>query len=391
MRIILAILTLAVFTACTADLPAAQIVLRSTAEISGPIVRLGDVANIAAADAQEKYRLESIKLFPVPSKGQKRYVRQRELQDLLMLAGVSPARHRFSGASSVTVYGEPEKTEKKEAAPVTSSAGRRAKEKAERAILEYVKDLAEPQKPDPWDVEPLLNDSQIRTLLEPGMRAVVLRSDKLEVGTCRFEIELRSFNKESKQLEVDVRLSLPDTMVAAARHLPRGTILQPSDLKPVYEPSTSQRSGGFYSVRDVLGKELTQAVAEGNVIPTDKVRNPVVVRKGEIVTVVSRAAGIAVSTNARAKENGGRGELIPVESLEDREVYYAKVTGLRELEVLVGTMEVKPVAETAAARPVYGNPRQPAYQNPQRRATPRPRTELPRHASPGYPNTSTYR
>ncbi|MGD9126397.1 MAG: flagellar basal body P-ring formation chaperone FlgA [Planctomycetia bacterium] len=383
MRFTLAILTLGLFAAFVSNMQAAQIVVRSSSEISGPIVRLGDVADITSTDAQEKYRLESVELFPVPSKGQKRYVKQRELQDLLMLAGVSLARHRFSGATSVTVYGELEKTSRKGPAPITSSSGRRAKSKAERAILDYVKEGSGPKKPEPWIVEVALDDAQIRTLLEPGTRATVVEADDLKLGTCRFLIELRAFNRNSKQVEVDAQLSLPDSVVAAKRRLRRGTILQAADLTLIYDTPSARRVEGFYSMRDVIGKELTQAVGEGDVIPVDYVSSPIIVRKREVVTVVSRAAGIAVSTNARAKESGSMGELIPVESLESREVYFAKVTGLRELEVMAGMVKVE-AEPTTAVRP-YNQ-----YQNAPRSYS-KPYARPPRHASiPNY-QTSAYR
>ena len=56
-------------------------------------------------------------------------------------------------------------------------------------------------------------------------------------------------------------------------------------------------------------------------------------RRGEVVTVYARASGIRVRTVARSRDDGGEGELVSVESLADRSTFYARVSGIREVEV----------------------------------------------------------
>jgi flagella basal body P-ring formation protein FlgA len=82
--------------------------------------------------------------------------------------------------------------------------------------------------------------------------------------------------------------------------------------------------------------EARQPIAAGDVIFTDKVQAPVLVKRGEVITVVSQAGNIRVTTKARARQDGSRGELVQLESLETRETYDARVTGLREAAVFAG-------------------------------------------------------
>ena len=63
--------------------------------------------------------------------------------------------------------------------------------------------------------------------------------------------------------------------------------------------------------------------------------------RGEVVTVLARAGGIRVRTNARAHEEGSVGELVAVESLANRSTYYARVTGNREVEVYARPPQVE--------------------------------------------------
>jgi flagella basal body P-ring formation protein FlgA len=69
------------------------------------------------------------------------------------------------------------------------------------------------------------------------------------------------------------------------------------------------------------------------------------VKRGEEISVVARGGGIQVRTFARARQDGARGELIPVESLETREQYDAVVVGLREAVVFSASSAPEPEEE----------------------------------------------
>ena len=66
---------------------------------------------------------------------------------------------------------------------------------------------------------------------------------------------------------------------------------------------------------------------------TDALRTPALVRRGDVVTVYARSAGIRVRTAARARDDGSQGDLVSVESLLDRSTFFARVSGIREVEV----------------------------------------------------------
>ncbi len=64
--------------------------------------------------------------------------------------------------------------------------------------------------------------------------------------------------------------------------------------------------------------EAKQAIQTGDVILTDQVQAPIVVKRGEVISVVSQSGGIRVRTTARARQDGARGELVQVESSNQR-------------------------------------------------------------------------
>ena len=67
-----------------------------------------------------------------------------------------------------------------------------------------------------------------------------------------------------------------------------------------------------------------------------------------MVTVFARASGIQVRTTARAREEGSRGDLIMVESLTDRSRYFARVTGIQEVDVYARPTSAQDDTQTRA-------------------------------------------
>jgi flagella basal body P-ring formation protein FlgA len=89
----------------------------------------------------------------------------------------------------------------------------------------------------------------------------------------------------------------------------------------------------------VLGQETSRSYAVGQVVDPRSLRKPILVRRGEVVAVVAKAAGVRVRTTAKALSDGGLGDLLTVES-DDRKKYEAVVIGLRQAEVFASGTSV---------------------------------------------------
>jgi len=249
---------------------AAELQLRGECQAAAPMVTLGDLAEVLTADAEQARRLASLELFPAPRPGTRRFVRARELQDLLLMRGVNLAEHRLSGASQVAVTGMQSPTSDPEPRAPSSSAPQRS---------------ATPASETP--------------------------------------------------------ATLPTLVVVAARPLGRGSLISAADVQLVSGEVGDGSEPVCRVLEDVVGKETRQAIAAGKVIGPDLVRAPVVVRRGEVVTVIARAAGLRVRTVARAREEGGIGDLVMVESLEGRKPFLARVRGIQEVEVYARAVDAR--------------------------------------------------
>ena len=132
----------------------------------------------------------------------------------------------------------------------------------------------------------------------------------------------------------------------AVRPIDAGDFVRATDvaLQP-YSGSLSPQAIHVARIGDRQGSG--QAMRPGGVLLINQLRSPRLVRRGERVSVRARAAGITVRTYATAQQDGSLGDLIPVQALEGKERFAARVSGLRELEVFAAGASA---GETAAAR-----------------------------------------
>jgi hypothetical protein len=89
----------------TAAVQAGEIRLREHAEAAGPLVRLGDVADIAAETTADGQSLADLALFPAPAGGKTRLLKRQELVELLVLCDVELKGWEFAGAEVVEIRG----------------------------------------------------------------------------------------------------------------------------------------------------------------------------------------------------------------------------------------------------------------------------------------------
>ncbi|MHB1036262.1 MAG: flagellar basal body P-ring formation chaperone FlgA [Pirellulales bacterium] len=329
----------------------AELRLRTECRPQGSLVVLGDVAEILSAKREEAKALAAIELFPTPPAGDKRFVRVRELQDLLAMRGVNLAAHSFSGASPVTVHGASEVKEKPALQRPSTPVVMRATRMVQDALVRYLDQQA--SSGGAWSVELELDDEQAR-LVSASRRALSVEGGTPPwIGPQQFVISLDSPDGPAR-FSIQVRVTLPSAIVVAAESVARGAVIRAADVRLEARPPAARVGEPFGRIEEVVGKEATRAVAAGEVLDAQTVRNAVLVRRGDAVTVFARGPGVQVRTTGRAREQGGLGDLVTVESLADRRTYYAKVCGTQEVEV-----DGPSVAATAAqsVRPAAAAPR----------------------------------
>ena len=131
-------------------------------------------------------------------------------------------------------------------------------------------------------------------------------------------------------------------VVVAVRPLRPGDIVRERDIKLVDPPSKRVPDDAFHAIDQVAGFQVTWTVSVKRPIRAADVRSPVLVRRGELVTVFARAAGVQVKSAARAMQNGSLGEIVTAESLLDRKQRFsARVVDIQEVAVYAQGMVIR--------------------------------------------------
>jgi len=323
-----------------ASVPAAEIQIRGECNASG-LVRLGDVAEIHANDPAEAAKLKEMELFPAPPTGGKSFVRTRELQDLLALRGVNLSQHRFTGSSQIEI-----RNGTRGGAPLTSGTSRRVAERVEAAIAAHLRRQA--GKDTDWDLDLKLDDEQVRLISASSESLSADGGQAPWTGEQEFSITVPG-ESGRHVLAVATKVVAVPLVVVAKRAMVPGDIVQATDVK-LGRAKTRDDDLPCRDLEEVVGKETKRAIVEGQAIEQDDLRSPILVRRGDAVHVYARSAGIQVRVEARAQDDGSRGDLIVVESINaNRERFMARVSGIHEVEVFAQTADAESAAGMRSA------------------------------------------
>lgn len=330
-----------VLSSWTAPVRGAEIRLRADAVVSGQVITLGDVADIQAASEAERSGLASVELLPTPAAPQQRTLKLREVQDLLALRGVATGEHRFGGASEVRLSLATAGLAPQRKFRSNGSAARGANAAIEAAIAKYLARNVDADRD--WRVKVELSEEQVRAVQGAFGRIAVDGGAEPWQGPQSFNVVPGA--KEA-HFVVEATIEGPDMVVVAARPLAKGDVIRTSDLS--FEPAKRgvAQKGAFRSPEELIGQEAVRSIAAGQVLDANYVRPPVLVKRGDVVTVYAYSTGIRIKTTGRSRQDGGRGELVEVESLADRKRFFARVADVQVVEVFASAAQASDAAPT---------------------------------------------
>ena len=326
-----------------ANVDAAQIQLRRQAAATGAVVRLGDIADIYQGDEQD---LRAIELFPAPGAGGVKTLRLADVQNLLSRRGISLVAHRFSGSSVVAIRGSIQHaagSARAKSASASRAALNKSRQKLNGAIVRYLD--GQSGRPGSWDAVVELNAEDAVTLVGAQQLAITSDSPSRE-GRQQFRVSATTEHGPT-ELMVTAEVTAGRRIVVATRAIPRGVLVTRADVQLT---SLGSRHRGvnpatmLASFDEVIGRQTTRPVRAGQPLTARLVKRPVLVKRGDAVSVVVRRGGVTVTTTARATQEGSLDDLIICQSLADRKRQFtARVVGPGEVGIFPHTVSAGPV------------------------------------------------
>jgi flagella basal body P-ring formation protein FlgA len=158
-------------------------------------------------------------------------------------------------------------------------------------------------------------------------RVVSIRDEDF-IGYSNFTI--RFYNEEIflKEKTVRVKLEVLRDMVVSTGYLARDTNISKDDVKLVKRWFDRISPRVITDINDVLGKRLRTSIKQPNTIITrNMLREPVMVKRGNLVRIVLEKGPLRITTMGLSKQNGAFGDIIKVKNISSKNVIYARVMG----------------------------------------------------------------
>jgi len=133
------------------------------------------------------------------------------------------------------------------------------------------------------------------------------------------------------------------------RDMPAGQPIGPGDIDWTSVPADRLDRAVVNDLAEVVGRAPRRPLAAGQPLKARDLVEPVVVAKGQAVTLTLLAPGLQLSAAGRALENGAEGATIPVMNLQSKRTVHGVVLGPQLVQVASRGLTVG--ADAGRARP----------------------------------------
>ena len=122
-------------------------------------------------------------------------------------------------------------------------------------------------------------------------------------------------------------------VIALAQPLRRGDILRQEDVDVIRLPRSKVPAGAIADAGEIVGKEARGNLRAAAPLSRKDFQQPILVRKGEKITVTFEMPGMKLSSRAQAMDDGAKGDVIDVMNLTSRRIVPATITSRGHVRV----------------------------------------------------------
>ena len=305
------------------------------------VVRLGDVAELRGFDLDTEASLKDLALIPAPEPGGSRIIALPAIREALADSGVNRARVYVKGAAECAVRRPtqaPRPTPEVKTAPSSAPNGdvRSACRRTLRdAVITYF-DQQLASYGGRADLGFGRTSAQVLDLSAGEFNFRVRRKSSSVMGLTHVDVTIVSASDgaEVQRVPMVVDVALVRDVVVAGRAINRGASVGADDVRVVSRRFTRPDRMGMPDPGEVIGLRARRFIAPGELIAARDLERVPLVRRGQIVEVLSRFGTVTVNTAAKVSEDGDYGELVTLHMPGRRKVrIVGRVTGPRRVEV----------------------------------------------------------
>lgn len=179
----------------------------------------------------------------------------------------------------------------------------------------------------------LLRAPDSRLQLEPCANSVTLSSGRpIKAGSFTLKAHCDYPRRWTRYLHGEVKI-LRDVLVSV-RPLSKGHRIQPEDIRTLAVNQDRLGDGFYTSAQQILGFELSRSLTDSIPLSPKLLTAPMLVQKGDAVTIQAGSNGITVEMAGTALEAGSLNQLIDVKNNKSERIVRANITGYGRVKVI---------------------------------------------------------
>ena len=165
-----------------------------------------------------------------------------------------------------------------------------------------------------------------------SLEVIEIYPDFKPVGNIVFPIRA-AYGEETKKFIIRAKVEVVRNVVAAARLIKKGKVIEAADLKIDSRDVALLPQKYFVSLDPLISEEAKISIPENSTVFEWMVGAVPLVHRGNPLTLVVSAPGLTVKTKAEAQEDGGLGSEIKVKRVDSKKIVAAKIISPSEVEV----------------------------------------------------------
>ncbi len=306
-----------VFTGLTAAFIAVAasadtIMLKTEAYVKGPMVTLGDIADISGPNAEQLGALEvSSAATPGASK---------RIDSALLKMRLNGA-----GANGIEVRG-----------PMSVLATTLSLDLSREVLTDDLRTFIQTQLPwnDAETIIDILDEPDAVTVPEGEVVVKWMASPQyrwLGQGAFRGDVEVDGKVKRTVFAKANIE-AYAEVLVCAA-DIPRGKQVSATDLRFEKRALSRQKGDGVQDLDEVVGMIARDSMLMGETVSRRSLASKQLVKRNQLVSVEAKAGKLVVRSRAKALDNGGAGDVVRLTNPDSKAEFQGRVRPDGSVEV----------------------------------------------------------
>lgn len=279
--------------------------------VNGPVLTLGEIAQITGEDEAKISALKALRLGSAPKPGGRLVLTRELLGTRLAASGADLGGITWSVPESIVITANSQVV-----------AGQKIADTAFEALVKRL-NIRENKR----QIELVSFSEDVAAPIgEIGLKAEIpygIRKSGLTIVNVIITCDGRIYDKVSLRYNVKV---FEDIVIASKQIAPQEAL---TTENLTYQRTDIARLSGAYvtDISKLTGLTAKRPIASGTLITDSLLKKPILVKRGTNVTISAHSGAIAITASGQALQDGAEGQVIRVQNTNSKRIVTAKVMG----------------------------------------------------------------